>query len=235
MKLYTNNNQDEIQSFSSFDKSGLSQIKAMGGVSLNFIKFSMDRFHEECGRYPTAQEFDSCSYLPSSRTIQRKFGGLIKLRQDLGLEVIDYTKGKPRSIKAKESIEKNKKNESLVYEELLKYFSEPFIHQQKTYYLNTRSDFYIYNKTNNFHVDVLETSTFHNFVGIINIKNSKYRNTKEKVYYVLISKDADSLIKEFNLKRKKYMDTNPIFNHIEVLTLDQFKSKVKEYVPYSML
>jgi hypothetical protein len=43
------------------------------------IKAGFDRFITENGRLPTAYEIDDCSYLPSARQIQRRFGGLSNL------------------------------------------------------------------------------------------------------------------------------------------------------------
>ena len=40
------------------------------------------KFFDDTGRYPTATEIDQNEYLPSSRQIQRAFGGLRNLRKD---------------------------------------------------------------------------------------------------------------------------------------------------------
>ena len=45
------------------------------------IKDGFERFRKENGRLPIASEIDSLEYLPSARQIQRKFGGLEKLRE----------------------------------------------------------------------------------------------------------------------------------------------------------
>lgn len=50
------------------------------------LKIAFERYIAEYGRLPTAPEVDLTDYLPSSRQIQRSFGGLKKLRQALGYE-----------------------------------------------------------------------------------------------------------------------------------------------------
>ncbi|OHA45886.1 MAG: hypothetical protein A3A80_04405 [Candidatus Terrybacteria bacterium RIFCSPLOWO2_01_FULL_44_24] len=43
---------------------------------LEKIKQGFDLFYKENGRYPTTFDVDDYKYLPSSRQIQRNFGGL---------------------------------------------------------------------------------------------------------------------------------------------------------------
>lgn len=61
------------------------------------IADGLKKFFHERGRYPTVHEIDDLDYLPTSRQIQRAFGGLVKLRQKLGLTITDYTTGACRS------------------------------------------------------------------------------------------------------------------------------------------
>ena len=65
------------------------------------IKEGFEKFFKEHGHYPTATEIDICSYLPASRTLQRRFGGVVGLRQALKLDILDFTRGEIRSEKAK--------------------------------------------------------------------------------------------------------------------------------------
>lgn len=64
--------------------------------TLEVIREGINRYKEENGRLPTAWDFDRCDYLPSARQIQRSLGGLEKLRTDLGLDELNYTKGSLR-------------------------------------------------------------------------------------------------------------------------------------------
>jgi hypothetical protein len=48
------------------------------------IKEGFERFLVEQGRLPLSQEIDGIDYLPSKKLIERNFGGLEKLRAELG-------------------------------------------------------------------------------------------------------------------------------------------------------
>ena len=61
-----------------------------GEVTLENLRNGLERFNKEHGHYPTAEEIDSCQYLPSARWIQYKFGGLKKLRNIFGFNDLDY-------------------------------------------------------------------------------------------------------------------------------------------------
>lgn len=61
---------------------------------------SLIQLKNELGHEPTAQEIDRCPYTPSSRQIQRRFGGLKDLRQSAGFAVFDHTSGATRAQKA---------------------------------------------------------------------------------------------------------------------------------------
>ncbi len=70
--------------------------------NLENIKSAIERFNVENGRYPTAQDFDSCSYLPWSRQLQRRFGGLVELRKLLKIDCpADFTVGQHGSDRAR--------------------------------------------------------------------------------------------------------------------------------------
>ncbi len=53
---------------------------------LEELKAGLENFNTKHGHYPTAPEIDSDPYLPSARTIERKFGGIIGLRKALKLD-----------------------------------------------------------------------------------------------------------------------------------------------------
>ena len=48
------------------------------------IKEGFDRFIKEKGRLPKSAEIDELNYLPNRKFIERNFGGLEKLRGELG-------------------------------------------------------------------------------------------------------------------------------------------------------
>lgn len=47
---------------------------------------AMDQFKAIHGHYPSSIELDKSDFLPSAKTVQRKFGGLKKLKQELGID-----------------------------------------------------------------------------------------------------------------------------------------------------
>ncbi len=61
------------------------------------IKEGFERFRNERGRLPKALEIDRLNYLPSSHLIQKTFGGLEKLRTQLGYQDSHFGKGAFRS------------------------------------------------------------------------------------------------------------------------------------------
>ena len=47
--------------------------------TLKSVKNGFEKYYSLNGRYPTALEIDRCEYLPSSRQIQRNWGGVKKI------------------------------------------------------------------------------------------------------------------------------------------------------------
>lgn len=139
------------------------------------IKLAFEDFLTEHGRLPTAPEIDSSSHLPSSRQIQRKFGGLRVLRAELGYEDTDFGSGKSRSIMAAANNTRSINSERLLEKELISIFGELFVHTEKFYGVGkNRVDFLIYTQDGNFGVDIFTTETKRDLQKNINIKVDKY-------------------------------------------------------------
>src|SRR3989338_1557654 len=75
--------------------------KQYQGWTKNNILDGLRKFYDDNKRYPTAIEIDAYDYLPTSRSIQRSFGGLIKLRTELGLKDVNFAAGEHRSQSAR--------------------------------------------------------------------------------------------------------------------------------------
>src|SRR3990167_9427156 len=73
------------------------RVRTVSDWTLENLRDGLLYFYELNGRYPTAPEIDNFDYLPSSRQIQRKFGGLEKLRTLLGHTEVSFSKGVYRS------------------------------------------------------------------------------------------------------------------------------------------
>ncbi len=150
------------------------------------IKDGFERFRSLYNRLPTSPEIDSLDYLPSSRQIQRKFGGLEKLRRDLGYHNTHFGKGLYRSEIAHKSNNEGRKGEIELERILRDKFGEVFVHTEKIFDLSkNRVDFFIYTPDGNFGIDVFHTETRKDLNKNINIKLDKYANFNKKLYFVV--------------------------------------------------
>lgn len=97
------------------------------------IKDGFVKFYKENGHYPTAPEIDKCSYLPSSREIQRTYGGIVRIRTRMGLteEEIDHSKGINRSNLGKVSGIVSLASEKTIQDLLTNLYGEICVHEQK--------------------------------------------------------------------------------------------------------
>src|SRR3989344_1552869 len=78
----------------------------------------LQKFFDEHERYPIATAIDLYGYLPSSRQIQRAFGGLVNIRRELGFSVTNYGAGQPRALLSKDINSRGFREEKMFEEEL---------------------------------------------------------------------------------------------------------------------
>ncbi len=97
----------------------------------SIIRAGVERFIIEEGRPPTAVDFDGTPYLPSSRQVQRAFGGLAALRQQLGYVDLDFTKGQLRGEIAVRAGKRGMAAENVLEPILVAKFGEAYVHTQK--------------------------------------------------------------------------------------------------------
>lgn len=184
------------------------------------IKEGFERFLKEQGRLPKSVEIDGLAYLPSRKLIERNFGGVEKLRKELGYADTHFGKGKFRSaIASRANI--NGRNTELIVEKLLKdKFGEVFVHTEKIFdHTKNRVDFYIYSPSGNFGIDVFGTETLHNLQSNMNVKLNKYAGFKERLFFVVVSNsftqvDLDSYV----VKKTKILPENA-----KIITLDSLE------------
>lgn len=196
------------------------------------IKQGFIRFLEENKRLPTAIEIDKAEYLPSSRQIQRRWGGLEKIRIDLGHEETHFGKGRHRSRIAHESNAKGRNGENTLQKMLCNHFGEMFVHIERPLdnKRKLRADFYVFNPQENFCCDVFSTDTVHNISTHLSIKCRKYVNYEETLYFVLDSvkftqEELDNII-----QRKRI----PLPKNIRVITIDYLKDLIQSFPSYKM-
>ena len=101
--------------------------------SIDAIKSGLQRFYMEHGHFPTAEEIDECPYLCSSRWIHRRYGGLRKLRAELGLDIVDYGRGKHRIDSWKRVGKLSIETENLLKKFLVETYGEICVHEEKKY------------------------------------------------------------------------------------------------------
>lgn len=190
--------------------------------NLENLKEGFERFKIEHGRLPIAPEIDKLDYLPSSRQIQRRFGGLEQLRKILGYEDIHFGKGTFRSQIATRTGIRGRAAELALEKILRQKFGEVFVHTERIFDdSKNRVDFYIYTPDGNFGIDVFYTETMKDLHKNINLKIGKYMKFPHKLFFV-IGNDAFSqqdLDTYTTKKRKALPEYCRIINLAELQTL----------------
>lgn len=188
------------------------------------LKEGFQRFFKDYGRFPTSFEIDDYPLLPSSRTIERRFGGLEQLRTDLGLEVTNFTKGETRSKKSGELSLRGFEAESKIEEVLIKQFGEVFVHiQRRVGHITV--DFFVYSQKLFFTVDVFCYSSPALFARIIVHKQKTYKGFPYPVILVAIGYGTEMSQDEIEIliKRKKV----PLPDNCRVFSEKTFYSWLK--------
>lgn len=197
--------------------------------NVEMIKNGFERFIAENGRLPTAIEIDRLDYLPSSRQIQRRFGGLEKLRTALGYGITNFAKGKTRSLKAKEINRRSLEIEESIRKSLVEKFGEPSVHIERPFKgSKKRVDFYIFCPDGNFAVDVFFAQNRFYLISILNIKQKTYKDFKEILYFVVANQEIDEEIIQSVLKNKK----NKINSNILIVSYKEFMKLIIDKKPY---
>lgn len=195
----------------------------------NFLA-GFNKFFDDYGHYPTANEIDTFKYLPSSRQIERAYGGLVRLRKDLNLKITNFSIGKSRS-KMCFLINERGGNAEREFEKILvNKFGEHFVHVEKIVgATKNRVDFYIYSQNYNFCIDVYHAKDFINLKKIINIKEKKYSNIKEDVYFINLNEDIG--VTEEMLRGCISNKKNKISDNIKLITKNDFLELIKKFNP----
>lgn len=177
---------------------------------LEELKAGFENFYAKHGHYPTAPEVDADSCLPSARTIERSFGGIVGLRKTLGLlnAQSDMRTGAHSSKRASMINSRAHLVEQEVYTYLEKLFGRQFVHREY-FFLDdkrTRADFFVYDSAEGFCVDVFYPSDRRNLVGCLNSKLAKYQGLQMNQYPVIflqMNKDMDQSILDAVVKNKE--------------------------------
>ncbi len=198
-------------------------VSPTNGWKIENLKDGLNYFFEIHGRYPTVKEVGIFDYLPTSRTIQRSFGGMVSLRKTLGLSgPSDFTTGDSRSNVARDGDLRAQKYEKEFYDYLVSKIPEMRIHEHKIIRPgDTAADFFIYTSDRDgIVVDLFYAVDMHSLGGVVNIKSKKYDEVKYLVYFVLV---GNKNLKQEDIDVKIKNRRNQLSKHIVVLTEDNFK------------
>ena len=187
------------------------------------------RFESERGRLPTALEIDHVGYLPSSRHIQKKFGGLVKLRIQLGYPQAHFGKGIFRSVIASRVNSRGRTAELLLESALRQKFGEVFVHTEKFFgSRKNRVDFFIYAPDGNFSIDIFYSDKMKTLQSNVNIKMKKYGMFAGKLYLA----SANPSLSQSDLNAYAESKKRPLPDNIELVTLDVLANRIAAMSAY---
>ena len=187
------------------------------------IKEGFDIFIDAQGRLPKASEIDNLEYLPSSRYIQKRFGGLEFLRKELGYTDTHFGKGNFRSKIATESGTRSRQLELDLKLQLQTYFGKTHVHREKIFFGRRRVDFYIDTPNSNFGIDIFYAETMRTLQSSVNIKMKKYQYFIEPLYLTV----ANPAIKQRDLDSYIQNKKNPLPKNIELISITTLHKKLK--------
>jgi hypothetical protein len=198
--------------------------------TLDNIRNGLEYYRELHGNYPTSQEVDQFEFLPSARSIQRSYGGLVQLRKNLGLSgPHDHTKGKTRSAKAQEADNRAKVYEEEFFYFLSKHFAEMRIHEHKVIRPGDVScDFFVYTSdAEGVVIDLFYAADIDNVSKIINIKYKKYLDVKFPVLFIEIGNEKISQSEiDTMIKNRK----TPLPEFMKVMNESEFKANFDKLI-----
>lgn len=193
--------------------------------TLEELRVGLANFHAKHYRYPTANEVDAYPYLPSSRSIERRFGGLVNLRKQIGLVgQSDFRAGSHSTKRAQKINERAHKTEAVVHSFLIERFGKEFVHRE--YFFTddkrTRADFFVYDSTDGFCVDVFYPNNRRNLTGCLNSKLGKYHTNHMRQYPVIflqMNEELDQSLLNQIVANKK----NPLLSGESLMSWETFK------------
>ncbi len=195
------------------------------------IHVAILKYLEDRQQMPTAKDFDSCEYLPSARYVQRNFGGLVKLREELGLEgTHNFTTGEYRSKVAGMLYAQSRDYEEAFYGYLLRQFEEIAIHEQKRLRPgNIACDFFIYSTEHTgVALDLFYAESLDNTNKVVNIKYKRYLTlTDIPIFFVLMN---ESITQE-EIDRRMSNRKHQLPANIRVLGVSYLKERINELIP----
>jgi hypothetical protein len=152
------------------------------------IQEGFEKFILLYGQLPTASEVDAFEHLPSSRYIQKRFGGLEQVRKELGYIDTHFGKDSYRSTIAHTAGERSKQIVQELQEELYCLFTKECVRVEKTFNGAHRVDFYIHTSEGDFGIDIFYAETMRTLQSSVNIKMKKFTEFIEPLYLTVANK-----------------------------------------------
>lgn len=194
------------------------------------IEAGLRQFYKDNNRYPTATEIDTYEYLPSSRTLERSFGGIVEIRKNLNLgEEHDFRRGSHSSKRAHIINKRSNKLEQQVYEFLIKNFNKEFVHREYLFTddARTRADFFVYDNENGFCVDVFYPGSIRNLSVCLNIKINKYKHSGSLLNLPVIFLQMNEDIQQDNIDKLIIRKKNPMPKEQIIMCWNEFQEFCK--------
>lgn len=194
-------------------------------ITIENIRDGFNKFFIKNKHYPTSIEINHCDYLPSTRLIERNFGGLKSLRLKLGLEIVDYTRGEARSEMVRKINSRSQDLKIQVKKLLVDIFGKANVHQGPPFMDDCKksADFLVYYSGGSFFVDLFHPQDHNSFTSCVNAKSKKYGvNTSDKFYLVNTNPEVPCLLE----KRKTPLPKNQV-----PISLDDFWPTIKKFNP----
>lgn len=190
--------------------------------TMDNLKDGFQYFVDTYGHYPTAPEIDRFEYLPSSRSLQRSFGGLENVRKRLGLADTHLGKGAFRSELARRTGIRGREVELEIEKLLIEKFGEIFVHTEKGFGDSKRRiDFFVYSPSGNFGIDVFHTNSFRDLQKNVNLKIDKYIDFAFELYFLVIGDFEQSRLDAYALEKAK-----PLSAWTAIVVIDTLLEKI---------
>lgn len=208
-----------------------SQVGNQDAWSKEDVIDGIKKFLKENKRFPKAMEFKTCLYLPTVRSIQRTFGGLIRLKKELGITE-NYHSGEYRSAIAKKINLRGQNDERKLGAELENIFGEVCVHYQGLAgSRKERFDFVVFHTKGKFGVDTFFPSDVINLGIIVGNKQKKYSLFPGLIYFVVMNEE----ITDDQIHKILQNKDNQLRENISVLTFGDFIKRMGDYQRLSIM
>ncbi len=184
---------------------------------LKIINEDITNFFATYGRYPTFKDMSSSGFRISVKTIHRRYGGLKNLRGLLNLPIIDYstTNGKPKYLQTFVELE------NTLHQKVLNILNEKF-HPSNIH------NFFVKNKTKDFHIEIIYVDTEESFFNIFNIR-------QHKKYIQLHHEDIIYIVEGIDIKKIMENKKHRLQPNTFVIPLEDLPNLINNYIPFSVI